>query len=332
MPRWRNLASPRGLQPHSIHGTDAIFSTNAPVKFCVAALEAAAWARRPPAWPTTSPLRGGFRRRRRRRLRRRRRHYPARAQGRGADRRRHAPHRVRVGDGARRRAWPTTAPFVGPRRLQRLALDAASDVFGASNVGKPVLVNGGVLVLRNTKTWARELVRAWWRTQLRPGRPVRAVEVARRALAPRPSEVRVSPTASSRTTRARLRRLERRQARPRERRRLVLRIADGALPARGCAADATCAALRGNQPERRVHRDNSSLSHFSAMTRPSWLGRAARKQHPAHAVEQASRRWRGGRRDDSARTRRKILISTQARPSSARRAASRRRSRCPICT
>ena len=31
-----------------------------------------------------------------------------------------------------------------------------------------------------------------------------------------------------------------------------------------------------------------------------------------HAVEQASRRWRGGRRDDSARTRRNILISTQA--------------------
>ena len=51
--------------------------------------------------------------------------------------------------------------------------------------------------------------------------------------------------------------------------------------------------------------DNSSLSHFSAMTRPSWLGRAARNQH-RHAIEQASRRWRGGRR-----TRRKILISTQ---------------------
>ena len=31
-----------------------------------------------------------------------------------------------------------------------------------------------------------------------------------------------------------------------------------------------------------------------------------------HAIEQASRRWRGGRRFDSARTRRKILISTQA--------------------
>ena len=56
--------------------------------------------------------------------------------------------------------------------------------------------------------------------------------------------------------------------------------------------------------------DNSSLSHFSAMTRPTWLGRAARNRH-RHAIEQASRRWRGGRRDDSARTRRKILISTQ---------------------
>ena len=56
--------------------------------------------------------------------------------------------------------------------------------------------------------------------------------------------------------------------------------------------------------------NNSSLSHFSAMTRPSWLGRAARNRH-RHAIEQASRRWRGGRRDDSARTRRKILISTQ---------------------
>ena len=33
-----------------------------------------------------------------------------------------------------------------------------------------------------------------------------------------------------------------------------------------------------------------------------------------HAIEQASRRWRGGRRDDSARTRRKILISTQVTP------------------
>ena len=34
-------------------------------------------------------------------------------------------------------------------------------------------------------------------------------------------------------------------------------------------------------------------------------GRAVRNEHH-HAIEQASRRWRGGRRDDSARTRRKI--------------------------
>ena len=44
---------------------------------------------------------------------------------------------------------------------------------------------------------------------------------------------------------------------------------------------------------------------FSAMTRPSWFGRAVGYRH-RHAIEQASRRWRGGRRDDSARTRRKI--------------------------
>jgi hypothetical protein len=51
--------------------------------------------------------------------------------------------------------------------------------------------------------------------------------------------------------------------------------------------------------------DNSSLSHFAAMTRPCWPRRAARNRH-RHAIEQAPRRWRGGRRDDSARTRRKI--------------------------
>ena len=54
--------------------------------------------------------------------------------------------------------------------------------------------------------------------------------------------------------------------------------------------------LCGNQPVRRVH-DNFSLSHFSAITRPFWLGRAVRNRH-RHAIEQASRRWRGGRRDD----------------------------------
>ena len=34
--------------------------------------------------------------------------------------------------------------------------------------------------------------------------------------------------------------------------------------------------------------DNSSLSHFSAMTRLIWLGRAATNRH-RHAIEQASR-------------------------------------------
>ena len=48
--------------------------------------------------------------------------------------------------------------------------------------------------------------------------------------------------------------------------------------------------------------DNSPLGHFLTMMRPSWLGRAARNRH-RHAIEQASRRWRG--------TCRKILISTQ---------------------
>ena len=47
------------------------------------------------------------------------------------------------------------------------------------------------------------------------------------------------------------------------------------------------------------------------MARPCWLGRAVRNEHH-HAIEQASRRWRGGRRADSARTRREILIPTQA--------------------
>ena len=55
--------------------------------------------------------------------------------------------------------------------------------------------------------------------------------------------------------------------------------------------------------------ENSSLSHFAAVTRPSWFGRAARNRH-RHAIEQASRRWRGGRRDDLAQTRRKFDFHT----------------------
>ena len=45
------------------------------------------------------------------------------------------------------------------------------------------------------------------------------------------------------------------------------------------------------------------------MTQPSSLGRAVRNRH-RHAIEQASRRWRGGRREDSARTRRKFDFHT----------------------
>ena len=40
-------------------------------------------------------------------------------------------------------------------------------------------------------------------------------------------------------------------------------------------------------------------SQNSHSTRPSWLGRAVRNRH-RHAIEQASRRWRGERRDDLA--------------------------------
>jgi hypothetical protein len=76
--------------------------------------------------------------------------------------------------------------------------------------------------------------------------------------------------------------------------------------------------------------DNSSPSHFSAMTRPSWLGRAVRNRH-RHAIEQALHRWRGGRRDDSARTRRKILISTHPRAGGPRRPGPATASRPRAC-
>ena len=51
--------------------------------------------------------------------------------------------------------------------------------------------------------------------------------------------------------------------------------------------------------------ENSSLSHFSATTRPCWPLPAVMNRH-CHAIEQAPHRWRGGRRDDSARMRRKV--------------------------
>ena len=51
-------------------------------------------------------------------------------------------------------------------------------------------------------------------------------------------------------------------------------------------------ALCGNQPVCRVHW-------------PRWFRRAVRNRH-RHAIEQVSRRWRGGRRGDSGRARREI--------------------------
>ena len=45
--------------------------------------------------------------------------------------------------------------------------------------------------------------------------------------------------------------------------------------------------------------DNSSQSHFTAMTRLCWLRRVVTNRH-RHAIEQASRRWHGCRREDSA--------------------------------
>ena len=42
-----------------------------------------------------------------------------------------------------------------------------------------------------------------------------------------------------------------------------------------------------------------STSASGVPARPSWLGRAVRNKHH-HTIEQASRRWRGGRRDERA--------------------------------
>ena len=71
-----------------------------------------------------------------------------------------------------------------------------------------------------------------------------------------------------------------------------------ALP--GAAADAAT-----NETRVTICVEINQCVGCTAMTRPSWFGRAVRNRH-RHAIEQASRRWRGGRRDYSARTRRKI--------------------------
>jgi hypothetical protein len=51
-----------------------------------------------------------------------------------------------------------------------------------------------------------------------------------------------------------------------------------------------------------------------ALTRPCWLGRAVKNRH-RHAIEQVSRRWRGGRRGERAVN----LISTQVYAEAKRR-------------
>ena len=56
--------------------------------------------------------------------------------------------------------------------------------------------------------------------------------------------------------------------------------------------------------------DGGDLCGNQPMFLHYWFRRAVRNRH-RHAVEQAPRRWRGDRRGDSARTRRKILISAQ---------------------
>ena len=65
--------------------------------------------------------------------------------------------------------------------------------------------------------------------------------------------------------------------------------------------DIPCIAVQGCVEIKRVSGapDNSSLSHFSARRGRAGPCRVVRNRH-RHAIEQASRRWRGGRRDDSA--------------------------------
>ena len=75
---------------------------------------------------------------------------------------------------------------------------------------------------------------------------------------------------------------------------------------------------------RRGH-PNSSLSHILAISWPRWFRRAVRNRH-RDAIEQATHRWRGGRREDSGRSA-VNLISTQVESlggSGDRRATDRR--------
>ena len=73
----------------------------------------------------------------------------------------------------------------------------------------------------------------------------------------------------------------------------------------GCEHKVVIARLCVDINQRVACIDSSSQSHSSTRTRSSCLNRAVRDR-PCHAIEQASRRWRGDRRGYSGRTRRKI--------------------------
>ena len=97
-----------------------------------------------------------------------------------------------------------------------------------------------------------------------------------------------------------------------------LRAGGPRLVRRGPAADAArgprerhCLQRRYRNTARGVRRGGALRGRVARCVEINQcVGCAVRNQH-RHAIEQASRRWRGGQRDDSARTRRKILMSTQ---------------------
>ena len=66
-----------------------------------------------------------------------------------------------------------------------------------------------------------------------------------------------------------------------------------------------CCVLDGSYADVRQVAACVEINQCVGCTRPCRLRRAVRNRH-RQAIEQAPRRWRGGRRDDSARTRRKI--------------------------
>jgi hypothetical protein len=83
----------------------------------------------------------------------------------------------------------------------------------------------------------------------------------------------------------------------------------GETPAAAAAAESTCVEI--NQCVGCTRK--FFTIHFSAMTWPRWFRRAVMNRH-RHAIDQASRRWRGERRGYSGRTRRKFDFRTGIDP------------------